>query len=78
MISVTVDLSWKWKMMTCCSLTDLLFSLRFLDVVSSHFDPRGQDGSGELHDIQTQQMTELLGSWETEMGKTHNREYTVI
>lgn len=51
-------------------LTDLLFSLRFLNVVSSHFDPWGQDGSGKLHYIHTQQMTQLLSSWETEMEKT--------
>lgn len=48
-------------------LTDLLFSLCFLDIVSSHFDPWGQDGSGKLHYIHTQQMTQLLSSWETDV-----------
>lgn len=38
----------------------LLFGLSFLHVVSSHFDSRGQDGSGKLHNIHAKQVAELL------------------
>lgn len=41
---------------------DLLLGLGFLDVVSSHFDSRRQDGSGKLHHIHTKQMTQFLSS----------------
>lgn len=50
-------------------LSDLLFGLCLLDIVSAHFDPRGQDGSGELHDVHAKQVAKLLRSWETQMGK---------
>lgn len=59
-------------------VTDLLFSLCFLDIVSSHFDPWGQDGSGKLHYIHTKQMTQLLSGWEREMEKAHNGKKTFI
>lgn len=54
----------------CSLLSDLLFGLCFLDVVSAHFDPRGQDGSGELHDVHAKQVTELLRSWGTQKERT--------
>lgn len=43
-------------------LTDLFLGLGFLDIVSSHFNPWGQDSSGELHHIHSQQMTKFLSS----------------
>lgn len=41
----------------------LLFGLRFLDIVSSHFDSGAEDSSGELHDIHSKQVTKLLRRW---------------
>lgn len=53
--------------------TDLLFSLSFLDVVSPHFDPGSQDGSGKLHYIHPQQMAELLSSWRAKQLHLHQK-----
>lgn len=38
----------------------LFFGLGFLDVVPAHFDAGGEDGPGELHDVHSQQVAELL------------------
>lgn len=43
--------------------TYLLFSLRLLDVIPSHLDARGEDSSGEIGHIDTQEMGHLLGSY---------------
>lgn len=38
----------------------LFFGLCLLYIISSHFDPRGEDSSGELHDVHPEQVAELL------------------
>lgn len=44
----------------------LLFGLCLLYIVSSNFDPRGEDRSGELHNVHSKQVAELLCHWECE------------
>lgn len=44
----------------CCYL---LLGLRLLHHLPAHFDPRGEDGAGEVGDIDALQVTHLLGSW---------------
>lgn len=41
----------------------LLFGLRLLDIVSSHFDSGAENSSGELHDIHSKEVTKLLRRW---------------
>lgn len=42
----------------------LFFGLCLLYIVSSHFDSWGKDSSGELHNIHSKQVAELLRRWE--------------
>lgn len=44
----------------------LFFGLCLLYIVSSHFNPRREDSSGELHNIHSKQVAELLRRWECE------------
>lgn len=44
----------------------LLFGLRFLDIVSSHFDSGTENSSGELHDIHSKQVAKLLRRWKVQ------------
>ena len=44
----------------CCYL---LLGLRLLHHLPAHFDPGGEDGTGEVGDIDALQVTHLLGSW---------------
>lgn len=39
----------------------LLLSLRLLHHLSAHFDPRGEDGAGEVGHADALQVTHLLG-----------------
>lgn len=41
----------------------LFFGLCLLYIVSSHFDSWGEDSSGELHNIHSKQVAELLCRW---------------
>lgn len=38
----------------------LFFGLCLLHIISSYFDPWGEDGSGELHNVHAKQVAELL------------------
>lgn len=40
----------------------LFFGLGLLHVLSAHFDPRCEDGAGELQHIDAQQMAQFLSS----------------
>lgn len=40
----------------------LFFGLSLLNVLSSHFDPGGQDGPGELQHVDAQQVAQFLSS----------------
>lgn len=49
-----------------CSVTCLLFGLGLLHHLPAHFDSRGQDGAGEVCDVDSLQVTHLLGSYRKE------------
>lgn len=44
----------------------LFFSLGFLYIVPAHFDPWGQNGTCEFHDVHAEQVAKLLSSCETQ------------
>ena len=43
--------------------TYLLLGLSLLHHLPAHFDPRGEDGTGEVGHIDALQVTHLLGGW---------------
>lgn len=46
-----------------CGATCLLFGLGLLHHLSAHFDSGGEDGAGEVCDVDSLQVTHLLGSY---------------
>lgn len=50
-------------------MNHLFFGLCLLHIVSAHFDSRGEDSSGEFHNVHSKQVAELLRHWVKAKGK---------